>query len=400
MALGSCAPTDYLELSGPYNSSLEGFVSYGSWQDSSATSPLNLYVVQPGSKVKMMFSISNRGFGLPAIRPYLSLEPWLNITFSPPEISIPPKERVNVTATLEIGQNAPKGDYLLELGGQLVSNNGRIDECLYGRLPFILRIGAEKPPHALTLTYHSSRIISGNASVQSFSEADQLSGLLVNLKGRSSSIELQFKITSEYPLPMYLNVRLADAINQNLNATMPYIYTDIRINGSDYSLFQVINSHNAVNLTLTLTKSEGKGLDYPSLFIVQALHYSPARQQLEITQVPLFISTTVDTKQNDTTDIGKTAIYLLTNIPNVTSTSTVTETVTKTSSTITTSIITSTTTTTVNQISKTSTQLEETSIRAYAERDANPLTYAWAIGATIAAVILATVLIMKRRRIN
>lgn len=395
-----------------YYSSLKGFAGLDTWQAPDGVT-YELYIMEPGSTASLTFGYTASEIWPErntTIKPTIFLEKtppnfpstppsWLNVSFSLEEVVLQPDGKVNVTAALNISKDAPQGEYMLGFGGRPVYE-GRPSSCVYGGRLFILRVGTQKPPHVFTLTYISSRS-TDNASVTQFSEGNQLEALIVNLR-RNSSVELDFMITSEYPIYMHLRPQLTDMSSRRENITILGSETFIRIDGPGWDTSgDVIYPHTTANISLILsTKGAAEIGGYATLFVVYAyplvgpLPEDWRKQpELETAEVPIFVSIRKNVTSVDA--VKKTATYRVISTVTVTNTTTITvrsttkETVTKTTPTTTTSTLTNTATTT----------LKETITRTSIEKEAEPSVYAWAIGTTALAIILATVIILRKRKI-
>ncbi len=381
-ALGCAGPLD-LGGEGLYPSSLKGFVGFekkviGPWVK-------DVYVVEPGTTVSMMF-----GLALPYVRgnwtflPYIWLfdvspydVPWLSAQYSPNSIVMTPLNdwRVNVTVTLAVAKDAPRGEYGLSFGVKYAN-------CLLsGAQDFILRVGREKPAHVFTLSYLSSTS-NGMSGVKPFSADNRLTGLLVTL-AKNSSAKLKLDLYSEYPHPAYFKVQLANMSSRNGNLTTQGLTAKIMVNGTRIDTYKdevryTVDQHQDGVITLTVAANgDVKEGAYLILLSTEAYPAPPVFDvpPVETSEIPISVW------------IGKDAT---TAIDSVTKTTTSTLTSTTTDRSIITETSTKTIPTTITLTSTTTT----TSI----ERLTESTGYVWAIGSTAIVIVLFVVLILKRRK--
>lgn len=386
-----CAPINLLS-EGPYRSSLKGFVDFDKKAVGIRHGVKNVYVAEPGTSASMTFGYLNPDIFHEwnvnwTIKPYLGLfdanpddAPWLSVSYSPNPVIITPKdEKVNVTAALSIAKDAPLGEYGLLFGGKIPS-----EDCIYGPRDFILRVGREKPSHAFTLSYLSS-ISDGRAVVRQFYEGERLAALLVAIE-RNSSVKLNLRLSSEYPYTLFFNMWLVNISSRSRGTTVEGLETKINVTGITWDQGRYpIGQHKAGNISLTLAAKGGvKEGAYSALFTVDA-YPTPVwfeDPKIETSEIPVFIWIA----KNATAIVTEAVPYTFTSTLTATSTTTViirstaTETSTRTVPTTATSTLTSIVTST------------------FIETVTEPLTYAWVAGAVATAVILITVLVLRKRR--
>lgn len=355
-----CAPLS-LYTEGPYQSSLQGVVSIDN--ETVGRSVKGVYVVEPGSSVNMTFGVVFYELDYQNDRlviPHLIFYPeslldanWLSVSYSPnPVVMKLFQEKANVSVTLNIAEDAPRGDYGVMLSARIPGGG----DCGYGGGAFILRVGLEKPVHPFTLSYLSSSSDS-RASVRPVSEKGQLAALLVTLE-KNSSAELNIHLSSEYPDSLYFNMQLANvsARSRNTSMTTQGLGVTMIITGITYEQGRCpLNQHNSGNISIMFsTKGDVKEGAYLVPLILDA-YLVPAwfnNPKIEASEVLILIL------------VGE----------KTTTTSTVTKTMSTTSTITSTSLSTTTSTETIT----------------------DPSTYAWAIGATVIAAVFAVVLLRRK----
>lgn len=323
-----------LNSRGPFGSSLKGFAGFDTWRHPSGM-VLKVYVMEQGSTASMTFEFSGDEVWPErnqTIKPAIFLDDspqdsppipsWLSISFSPEKVVLQPKGRVNVTAFLNVGKDASRGEYALIFGGAMVYDDvpPSKDLHVYGPLVFILRVGLEKPSHAFKLIYTSS-MVSGGASVTQFAEGVNLTALLVKL-GRNSSVNLNFTVISEYPETINARVRLANVsarmanvyfwnqskgevevlpnMSSRANVTIPGVSQTILMGGPGYVRAGDSWIYPHLNVTISIMLgSNGEVVEgaYPTLFIFETYIWVLDRNRLdfikheiETVEVPIFIS--------------------------------------------------------------------------------------------------------------
>jgi hypothetical protein len=354
-ALG-CAPLS-LHTDGPYKSSLQGVVGL----DNETVGPWikRVYIVEPDSSVKMTFSVIFNMEGLSerrTVMPHLyffegtpSDISWLNVSFTPSTVILAPyQERTNVTVTLNISKDAPQpSEYGLsfELG---IPSGG---SCTYGGGDFILRIGRETPTHVFTLSYLPSSLSNsfGGARVLPIVESGQIKSLQINLvKGSSAKVNLN--LSSQYPNDLFFDMGLTNSSSsppRNINVTTSE-FTSTEIKGLNVRMDLVGIIYDQGRYPLSQHRSGNVSFTFEANGTVKEGTYSLSLK-IDAYPIPVWFN-------NPKIESVQIPIAL--------------------------------------QIAKNA----STTLTTSTETIADSSTYTWAIGATVAAVILALVLLLRRSK--
>jgi len=390
-ALGCGGPIG-LDGTGLYPSSLKGFVGFekktiGPWVK-------DVYVIEPGTTVSMMFGLALPDFiGNWTFPPYIYLSDvspydvtWLSAQYSPNPVVMTPLNdwKVNVTVILDVAKDAPRGEYGISFGVKYAN-------CLLGGAQdFILRVGREKPAHAFTLSYLSSTS-NGMSEVKPFPENNRLTGLLVTL-AKNSSAKLKLGLSSEYPSTTFFKVQLANMSSRNGNLTTQGLATKIMVNGTRVDTYKEIDAYKDEvrytvdqhqNGTITLTVASNGDVKEGAYLMLLSTEAYPAPPVFKVLPVETFeLPISIWIGKNATAAIDSVTKTMTSTITSATIIlSTITETFTKTVST-TSAVTMSTTLTSTTTVTSTRT-IADSSI------------YAWAVGATVIAVVLTVVLLRK-----
>ena len=158
---------------GPYSSSLRGFADVNN--RTVGNQVISVFTVEPGSiaSFKVAYSLAPPRlweYNVP-LQPIVELEnasvierqgflpapAWLNFSSEPSTIVVNKTGQVNVTVTLQISSDAPPGEYKLVLSGW-TGNSYDFKYCPFAPLYFILNVSPDKPATVTTSTAASSTI--------------------------------------------------------------------------------------------------------------------------------------------------------------------------------------------------------------------------------------------------
>lgn len=396
LASAGCPSTPFM-IDGPYRSSAKGFAGIDNRTIGSHI--WDVYVIDPGASANLTFTINmdtvephypwTLQMRVQPIREYDQVYvPWLSVSFSNDTVVFKqPMKSVNVTVTLHVDENALHGDYAFTFDA--VPTGG----CSFPWTSFALRVGREKPTRAFTLSYSSSTI-KGQGDVRTFSAegregGQQLQALLVALD-KNSSAELRLHITSESPWVIGFKTRLENLTDRQRNMTSSELGTNISESGSGHEyypadvLVRTLDQHQSGNSTLTLTprKDVSEGA-YTLLLVIHADEFFNPVRPVQTSDIPISIWVGKNNSNAISIRYTVTMTTVSTSTSTVTAINTTTEMFTKTVSTTSTTTLTST--------------LTSTTTAKSIERVVDFSTYAWAVTATAATIVLAIVLFLQRK---
>lgn len=357
-ALG-CLPNEFFSFEGPFITSGDAKLDGTVQRNGEA---VQVFVMEPGdvANISYRYFYWDTFFNFSAsIKPVIHLvksdadaavaetPPWLQISkASPEEITLKPGDRATVTASLSVKDDALPGEYHIDTYGELSEG------CGYASKIFLLKIEprTETQTTTTTVTTHTS---------DGFSSA-------VAKVGRSYAVQVASGISSE-------NEKLV-TIGRNdsrLNVIVQYLNSS-KVKAVTLKTATITEGNRTTTVSVTIPYSLGNYLIF-MLWNGSTVHFTYTWEDIWFETDQAIYQMSLDPAFR---------AFLSTILQESLKTTTSTITITK------------------NATYSSSTAITTTTTEMITTNEVDTQIYAWAIGATLATVILAVILLVRRRTIS